>query len=132
MDLARIGDLASGYTAAWCGGDPARVASFFAANGSLRINDGEPSVGRAAITEAARGFMTAFPDLVVSMDALEPDGAGFRYRWTLTGTNTGPDGTGRRVRISGSEEWTIGSDGLIARSLGRFDEAEYRHQLSGE
>jgi hypothetical protein len=108
------------------------VAWFFAENGSLKINDGDPSVGRAAITESARGFMTAFPDMVVAMDALEPDGSGWRYRWTLRGTNTGPGGTGRRVRISGYEEWTIGADGLIARSLGHFDEAEYRRQLSGD
>jgi len=66
------------------------------------------------------------------MDALEPRGSAWRYRWTLTGTNTGPGGTGRRVRIGGYEEWTIGADGLIARSLGHFDEAEYRRQLSGD
>ncbi len=132
MDEARMKDLATRYTSAWCGRDPERVASFFAENGSLKINDGEPSIGRAAITDAARGFMSAFPDLVVSMDALEADGPGWRYRWTLTGTNTGPGGAGRRVRISGYEEWTIGADGLIAQSLGHFDEAEYRRQLSGD
>jgi hypothetical protein len=51
------------------------------------------------------------------------------YRWTLVGTNTGPGGTGHRVRISGFEEWTIGADGLIADSLGQFDAAEYQRQL---
>ena len=133
MDETRIRDFSIRYTAAWCGGDPARDASFFAENGSLRINDGEPSVGRAAITEAARGFMTAFPDIVVAMEGVEADGRnGFRYRWTLAGTNTGPGGTGRRVHIGGLEEWTIDADGLIARSLGHFDESEYRRQLSGE
>ena len=117
------------YTAAWCSQDPARVASFFAENGSLKINDGEPSVGRAAITEAARGFMVAFPDMVVTMDDLVENGGGFVYRWTLTGTNTGAGGPGRRVRISGYEEWTIGQDGLIEKSLGHFDETDYRGQL---
>src|SRR4029077_1818190 len=38
------------------------------------------------------------------------------YRWTLEGTNTGTGGTGNQVRLSGSEEWQIGSDGLIAES----------------
>jgi hypothetical protein len=47
----------------------------------------------------------------------------------LTGTNTGPGGTGRAVRISGYEEWTFEEDGLIAASKGYFDEAEYRRQL---
>jgi uncharacterized protein (TIGR02246 family) len=120
------------YTAAWCSQDAARVASFFAENGSLTINAGAPSVGRAAITAAAQSFMTAFPDMVVRMDALERAGDGYLYRWTLTGTNTGPGGTGKRVEISGYEEWTIGGDGLIAKSLGHFEEAEYRRQLAVE
>lgn len=30
---------------------------------------------------------------------------------------------------AGYEEWTFGSDGLIARSLGHYDEAEYQRQL---
>jgi hypothetical protein len=132
MDVARMLDFATRYTAAWCSRDPSSVASFFAEDGSLKINGGAASVGRAAITDAAAGFMTAFPDMVVVMDTLEPDGRGaYRYRWTLTGTNTGPGGTGRRVRIGGSEEWTIGRDGLIERSLGHFDEADYRRQLAG-
>jgi predicted ester cyclase len=129
IDTARVEKLAIGYTAAWCSRDPSRVASFFAENGSLRINAGEPAVGRAAIARVVQGFMTAFPDLVVTMDQLVPSGPVFVYQWTLNGTNTGPGGTGRRVRISGYEEWTIGADGRIERSLGHFDEGDYRRQL---
>jgi len=117
------------YTTAWSSQDPASVAAFFADNGSLKINDGAPSVGRAAITEAARGFMSAFPDLVVEMDGLDRKDNGYIYRWTLIGTNTGPGGTGNKVRISGFEKWTIGADGLIAGSLGHFDAADYNRQL---
>ena len=131
MDAARLRDFATKYTAAWCSQDPASVASYFAVDGSLTINQGEPSVGRTAITAAAHGFMTAFPDLVVRMDSLDLEGGRITYHWTLTGANTGPGGTGRPVRISGYEEWTIGADGLIARSLGHFDEAEYQRQLEG-
>jgi uncharacterized protein (TIGR02246 family) len=131
MELAAIEDFAARYTAAWCSQDPTRVASFFAENGSLAINASAPSVGRTAIAASARGFMTAFPDLIVLLDAIEPDGTGFIYRWTLIGTNTGPDGTGNRVRIRGFEEWVIGADGLISTSLGHFDEAEYSRQLQG-
>jgi len=129
MDLAGMETFAKQYTAAWCSQDASRVAAFFAESGSLRINAGPPSVGRAAIAAAAQSFMTAFPDMVVRMDALESAGDGFVYRWTLTGTNAGPGGTGRRVDISGYEEWTIGSDRLIAQSLGHFDEADYHRQL---
>lgn len=124
-----LDDLARDYTAAWCSQNPSRVAAFFAEHGALTINGGPPSVGRAAIVEAARGFMTAFPDMVVTMDRLETDGGRTEYHWTLTGTNTGPGGTGATVRISGYEEWLLGGDGLIVDSQGHFDEAEYERQL---
>jgi len=88
-----------------------------------------PRWGRAAITEAARAFMVAFPDMRVLMDDLLMHGDKAEYRWTLVGTNTGPGGTGRRVRINGFEEWSIGDDGLIAASRGHYDQAEYERQL---
>lgn len=130
MDTATLQDLGTRYTAAWCSQNAASVAAFFAAGGSLTINGGTPSVGRAAITDAAQGFMTAFPDMVVTMDGVSLEGSHAIYRWTLTGTNTGPGGTGKGVRISGHEVWTIGADGLIAESQGQFDEAEYHRQLA--
>lgn len=130
MNAAALREFATGYTAAWCSRDAARVASFFAENGSLRINDGTPSVGRAAITAAAQGFMTSLPDMVVTMDDIGRQGEHIVYRWTLTGTNTGPGGTGKAIRITGYEEWTMAADGLIAASQGHFDEAEYQRQLT--
>jgi uncharacterized protein (TIGR02246 family) len=129
MDLDGIRAFATRYTAAWCSQNPSRVASFFAEDGSLTINAAAPSVGRTAITASARAFMTAFPDLIVQMDAIERHGPGFVYRWTLSGTSSRPDGTGNPVRIKGHEEWTIDADGLISNSLGHFDEAEYTRQL---
>jgi hypothetical protein len=132
MDLASAKALAIRYTAAWCSQTPAQVASFFAENGSLTINAAPPSVGRAAITADARGFMSAFPDLVIHMDSVESHGSGYVYRWTLSGTNSGPGGTGNRVRISGYEEWTMAADGLISSSLGHYDEAEYARQVQGQ
>jgi len=124
-DPEQLHGFAERYTEAWCSQDPARVAAHYAPDGSLTINEAAPSVGRAAITEAARSFT----DMQVLMDDLRLDGEKVEYHWTLVGTNTGPGGTGKRVRISGFEEWTIGEDGLIAASLGHFDEAEYERQL---
>ena len=132
MDEARMRRFAERYTAAWCSQDAASVAAFFAEGGSLKINDGPPSLGRSAIRQAAQGFMSAFPDIVVTFDGLHAEGSHTIYRWTLTGRNTGPGGTGRPVRIRGYEKWTIGEDGLIAESTGHFDEAEYRRQLAGD
>src|SRR5205809_5393291 len=123
-DPEQLREFARRYTEAWSSQEPERVAGHYAPNGSLTINDGAPSVGRAAITEAARSFMVAFPDMQVLLDDLRLRGEGVGYHWTLVGTNTGPGGTGKAVRISGFEEWTIGEDGLIAASLGHFDQDE--------
>jgi uncharacterized protein (TIGR02246 family) len=122
-------NFAERYTAAWCSQEAARVAACYALDGSLTINDGPPSVGRTAITAAAQGFMTALPDLKITMDGVSGGGDRAVYRWTLEGTNTSPGGTGARVRISGYEEWRIGADGLIAESLGHFDSADYQRQI---
>lgn len=123
--------FAQRYTAAWCSHNAASVAAFFAPDSSLTINGGTPSVGRAAITAAAQSFMTDFPDLRVTMNSVSVEGELSIYRWTLDGHNTGPGGNGAHVRISGFEEWRIGDDGLIARSLGHFDTADYQRQISG-
>jgi uncharacterized protein (TIGR02246 family) len=128
-DRGAIRKLAERYTAAWCSQDPASVASFYSPNGSLRVNDEAPAAGREAIIGVAQGFMTAFPDMRVILDDLVFQGDEVVYRWTLLGTNTGPGGTGNRVRISGFEVWRIGADGLIAESQGHFDGAEYQRQL---
>lgn len=77
----------------------------------------------------AQSFMTAFPDLCVVMDDLRLQADEPEYQWTLSDANTGSGGSGNRVRISGFEQWRIGSDGLIASSQGHFDAAEYRRQL---
>jgi uncharacterized protein (TIGR02246 family) len=131
MDDATLKDFATRYTAAWCSQNAASVATFFAENGSLKINDGAPAAGRAAITASAQGFMTAFPGMVVAMDSVKRVGDRVHYHWTLTGKNTGPGGTGNAVHISGYEDWRFGADGLVAESLGHYDEAEYQRQVAG-
>lgn len=128
-DGDQVRDFARRYTAAWCSQNPAQVAAHYAPGGSLTINGGTPAVGRTAITEVARSFMTAFPDMQVLMDDVVTGDRGPEYHWTLVGSNTGPGGTGNRVRVRGFEEWTMGEDGLIAESKGHYDQAEYDRQL---
>ena len=130
MNDDQLRQFATRYAAAWGSQNAARVAEFFSPTASLKINAASPAVGRAAIAEAAQGFMNAFPDMTVTMDGISIEGSQSVFRWTLTGTNTGPGGTGNAVRISGYEEWTIGANGLIADSKGHFDEAEYQRQLN--
>jgi len=128
MDADTLREFAAAYTAAWNIRDAARVAAFFSDGGALFVN-GAPAVGRAAITAVAEEFMTAFPDLELTMDELETRPGRVVYHWTFAGTNDGPGGTGHTVRFSGHEEWTFGSDGLVARSMGQFDASEYQRQL---
>jgi uncharacterized protein (TIGR02246 family) len=129
FEPAQLRHFATRYTAAWCSQDAAGVAAFYSPHGSLTVNSGDPAIGRKAITETAQGFMSSFPDLQVLLDDVFQQGDRAVYHWTLTGTNTGPGGTGRAVRISGFEVWTIGEDGLIAESQGHFDSAAWQHQL---
>lgn len=122
-------DFGEKYAAAWLGQNAAAQADFFAANGIQIVNNGTPAVGHDAITKVAQGFMTAFPDMLVVCDSLPTIAKGVEFHWTLTGTNTGPDGTGKKVHISGVENLQFNSDGLITESNGSFDEQEYNRQL---
>src|SRR6266550_335368 len=154
MNDEKLKEFANRYAKAWCSQNPESVAAFFAERGAISINNGAPAVGRAAIAKEAQAFMTTFPDMIVAMDKVSRDSDGTKFHWTLTGTNTGPGGTGKRVRISGYELWKIDNgaggsratwtgkpervgeqggesinDGLIAESEGHFDSAEYERQL---
>ena len=129
MTHAQLTDFATRYAAAWSSQNPDSLAAFYAEQGSLTVNAGIPAVGRPAIRVTAQGFMTAFPDMVVQMDSVTQLGDKAIFNWIWTGTNTGPGGTGKSVRMTGYEEWTFSPDKLIAQSLGRYDEAEYQRQL---
>lgn len=128
LDTAAVKAFADRYTAAWNSGIPANVVNCFATDGTLYVN-GAPAPGREAIEAVARDFMTAFPDMELTMDDLEFATDTVKYHWTFIGTNTGPGGTGNAARFSGYEEWTLGDDGLITRSLGNCDNEEYQRQL---
>ena len=120
MTQTELTDFAARYADAWSSRDPARLAAFYAENGSLTVNAGTPAVGRKAVTAMARSFMTAFPDMIVRLDVVVPEGSHVVFRWIWTGTNTGPGGTGRAVRIRGCEEWTLDADGRSPLATGRL------------
>jgi hypothetical protein len=129
MNDSHLTEFAARYTAAWCSHKASSVATFYSVAGSLAINGGAPALGRHAIEAAAQSFMTAYPDLVVKFDRLEPKGDRVLYHWTFIGTNTWPGGTGNQVRISGYEDWNIGPDGLIADSKGHYDAQDWDRQV---
>ncbi len=87
-------------------------------------------MGRNAITQSAKAFMDAFPDdMIVAFDRLVKTKKGTEFHWTLTGTNTGQNGTSKRVNISGFELWQLDENGLIKESKGSFDAEEYSRQI---
>ena len=159
-NLAELIKFAQHYAKAWCSQNPENVAAFYAQSGSLSVSDGPPAAGPPAIAEIVRGFMRDFPDMIVTMDDLKIGGRSScdaAFQWTLTGTNTGPGGTGNKVRISGYELWKIDNGaggsratwtgkperveeqgcesinyGLIAESKGNFDAADYERQIRGQ
>jgi len=83
------------------------VAAHYSPSGSLCINGGNPAVGRAAITEAAKAFMTDGP-------FAEPTRVG---KAPVTGSASSASSGGG----SGAT--------LIEESQRRFDSALYEHQL---
>ena len=120
------------YTEAWNSKVPEQMASFYAEDGTLTVNNGTPAIGRTQLAETAQSYMEAFPDLELTMDSLTVDNGTYRYYWTFKGTNTGPNGTGNKVDFSGYEEWTMNDQGLVQRSIGTYDAEEYQRQLKGD
>jgi hypothetical protein len=129
MSLSALTAFGRRYARAWCSQDPDKVAAFFAEDGRLTVNDGKPAVGREAIADVARSYMTTLPDLHVSMKGLTREGRGIVFHWSLFGTNTGPGGKGHRVEVDGLEVWRMDDEGLIAESKGEFNAEDYAHQL---
>lgn len=82
--------------------------------------------------ETVRAYMAAFPNMVVRLDSLREEAEATVFHWTWTGTNTGPGGTGDAVHRNGYEQWTFGSNGLIVKSDGHFDNDEHLRQLKGD
>ena len=119
------------YTDAWNSKEPEKMASFYAEDGILTVNNGTPAVGRKQITETAKSYMEAFPDMVLTMDSLTKGNETYRYYWTFKGTNSGPNGTGNKVDFSGFEEWTMNDKGLVQKSIGTYDADDYTRQLNG-
>ena len=129
MDSSMLKEFATRYTAAWCSQNAASVASFFAEDGSLTINDGTPLRRAGGDYDSGTGIHDRLSRHDRADGRLDVNDEGITYHWTLVGTNTGPGGTGKAVRISGFEEWRIGAGSLIVESRGHFDEADYQRQL---
>lgn len=129
-EMIDLNDFATRYAAAWSSQVPGQLASFYTTDGVLQVNDGEPAIGRQAIAGKAAAFMAGFPDMVVRLEKLEQQAGRVRFHWHWTGTHSDPDGLGQAIDLHGFEEWTLSSNGLIQRSQGHYNEAEYARQMA--
>nr|WP_321512320.1 nuclear transport factor 2 family protein [uncultured Hyphomonas sp.] len=124
-DLAKLAD---GYTAAWNTGSADAVAGFYAEDGQITINGGDPWLGRTGVRDMAAGFFADVPDLVLSCDGIRAAGTHVVYLWTFTGHDAG---TNNPLEIHGWEEWTLDVDGKVQSSLGWYDAEDYARQVEG-
>jgi uncharacterized protein (TIGR02246 family) len=127
LDPNDIRNMAERYAEAWSSHSPEAIASFYEEDGEISINNGDFTVGRAAIAEMAKGFYSEFPDLVVHMDDIRTAGHNAIFVWTLEGKHSE---TGNSVKVRGWEEWTLSDNILVSSSLGRFDAMEYDRQVA--
>lgn len=123
-----LNNLARDYAIAWSSGDPDAVASFFAPDGQIIINRGDPQSGHPAIADMAREFYAEFPDLEVRCDMMRWAGGHAIFVLTREGHHAK---TGNRVVMRGWEEWELSEDNKILSSLGWYDTEDYQRQIEG-
>lgn len=118
VDDQTLEEFAQRYADAWGSHDPAQVASFYAPAGTISINGGP----RTSIADAANGFISAFPDIQVFMESVVRNGETVEFRWTFTGTNTGPEVPGNgcgsldsRSGSSATTAWWLSRRGTTTR-----------------
>ena len=128
IDPKKVEQMAADYKAAWNSKSAEAVASFFAPDGEIIINRGEPWSGRARVRDMAAGFYADVPDLSLTCDEVRCSGNHVVYVWTFTGHDAT---TGRPLNIRGWEEWELGEDLKVMASRGWFDAEDYARQAGG-
>lgn len=128
LTLDALKRIAIDYTDAWNSKSPEAVASFYAGNGRIVINRGEPWEGRARVAEMAAGFHADVPDLALSCNDIRLAGTHAIFVWTFTGHDAE---TGHPLNVEGWEEWELDADMKVASSLGWFDADDYARQAAG-
>lgn len=128
IDPREVEKLAADYTAAWNSRSAEAVASFYADDGEIVINRGEPWTGRRRVLEMAAGFYADVPDLALTCDDIRCSGTHAIYVWTFTGHDAG---SGSPLTVRGWEEWELRDDLKVKSSRGWFDAEDYARQAEG-
>jgi uncharacterized protein (TIGR02246 family) len=129
IDVEAVARLAQDYTAAWNSKSAEAVASFYAEDGQIIINRGDPWRGRSGIEEMASGFYVDVPDLSLTCDEIRWSGSHAVYVWTFTGHDAN---TGNPLTVRGWEEWELDDDLKVKSSLGWYDADDYARQVEGK
>ena len=61
LDPNAVKQMAADYTKAWNSGNPDAVASFYAPQGEITINKGDPWTGRSRVRDMVVGFTQMSP-----------------------------------------------------------------------
>jgi uncharacterized protein (TIGR02246 family) len=128
IDPKKAKQMADDYTSAWNSGSAQAVAEFYAKDGGIVINRGEPWQGRDRVAQMASGFFSDVPDLKLVCDGVRCAGEHVVYLWTFTGTHSG---TKKPLRVSGWEEWDLDPDYKVKTSRGWYDADDYTRQAGG-
>lgn len=125
MDTMKIAQMAQDYTNAWNSKSAEAVASFYAQDGEIVINLGEPWSGRDRVQDMADGFFIDVPDLTLTCDDVRISGQHALFLWTFTGHDAT---SGNPLKIHGWEEWDLNHEMEVQASRGWFDADAYSHQ----
>lgn len=128
IDPKAVAEMAARYTDAWNSKSAAAVASFYAEDGEIVINRGEPWSGRSRVQDMAAGFYADVPDLTLTCDDVRVSGNHALFVWSFTGHDAS---SGNPLHIRGWEEWELNDDLKVAASRGWFDAEDYARQAGG-
>lgn len=128
MDPMEILQIAQDYTTAWNSKSAEAVASFFAEDGEIVINRGEPWSGRARVKDMAAGFYQDVPDLSLTCDDVRVSENHVLFLWTFVGHDAT---SGNPLKIHGWEEWDLNKEMKVQSSRGWFDAKSYADQANG-
>jgi uncharacterized protein (TIGR02246 family) len=128
LNPEEVAKLAADYTSAWNSKSADAVASFYAEDGSIIINNGDPWSGRSRVRDMAAGFYADVPDLTLTCDDVRCSGTHAIYVWTFTGHDAS---SGNPLTVRGWEEWEIDGNLKVKSSRGWFDAEDYARQAEG-
>ena len=117
MTRAELQDVAERYVEAWNRHEPAAIAQYHTPDGVAESPMYATLRGRAAVQEAARAFISSFPDATQVVDSIivDPPQVALFVSTHATHMNEffGLPGTNRRIEFRVAWQLRMNDDGLI-------------------